>query len=753
LACGAESRRRAALALVLMTVGCGRHASPVGDVPAATSTPVAAPDAGSTTPDPFANVAEAVREERWDNAWTLLDLLPPAVSSTPEVRYARARVAMERHDAKGALASLDGLEQALPLLADDVARERAEAELDVGPFDVAGEWFFARGTPTAYLKAAHAFRKAKLDARAKAACDRVLTSEKRTRAQEAEARAMEIELAPNDKASADDARWLAVHAPDLKLGHGAERTLQRLGGKPLTSDELLARAEAWSLASRPDEATQAIDRAAHAPGRPVPALEVLRAKGDALYRGGRYGDAARVLGQCAASGGPHAAEDAFRAARALARADRDEESILALGHVAKTYASTPWGEQAEFLAAKLVLLHARWSEAATALDTYLTRHPNGQDRREATRDRALAWLLAGEVKKARPLFEELAEDGADPLAAARAGTMAALAALRDGDRTHAIARWTDVARSRPLSWPALVARARLVAIGAPLPPVMDPGDPAPDPPLSVALPPPVDLLHRVGLDDEAEDELHEREATMAASASPGRSVEALCDAYGALSRAKRRYQVAQQVPAPLLAASPTAKTRWAWDCAFPSPYAGDVAARSREASLPSALLYAVMRQESGFDPDVVSPARAVGLLQLLPETARAVEARRPRAKVVAADAGTDEDDTDDDDDSVALTSPAKNIALGSRYLADLVARFHGALPLAVAAYNAGPDAIARWLSRRGEGNAKLDVDLFVERIPYAETRLYVAKVMGNYARYAYLNGGDAAVPSLPLELP
>jgi len=151
-----------------------------------------------------------------------------------------------------------------------------------------------------------------------------------------------------------------------------------------------------------------------------------------------------------------------------------------------------------------------------------------------------------------------------------------------------------------------------------------------------------------------------------------------------------------------------------------------------------------MRQESGFDPDVVSPARAVGLLQLLPETAQAVEAKLGK---VAARA-----DADDDDDAALLTSPAKNITLGAHYLADLIERFHGQLPLAIAAYNAGPDAITRWLSRRGDG-AKLDLDLFVERIPYAETRVYVARVMGNFARYAYMQGGDSAVPTVRLELP
>jgi soluble lytic murein transglycosylase len=734
---------RVALALVLsftLGVACAKQEAPA----AVTTAPVGSTAAASPVDAAPANVgawADAIRSERWDDAWTQLEALPEAQRSQPEVRYARARVALARGDARAAIALLEGLEAGLPLLADDVQRRRAEAELDVGPFDLAGEWYLARGTPASLLRAAQAFEKARAPVRARAACDRLLSNDKRSRTQEAEARAIRLRLAPADPTEADDARWLATHAPDLSWGKHAEAALAKLApDKPLTTDGLLARAEAFSLAGRAEEAVRAIDRVDGAPGRRVPELERLRAKGDALYRGGKYADAARVLSQCAAAGGAHVGEDSFRAARALARADRDEEAIVALGRVAKAQAGTPWGDEATFLAARLQLLHSRWILAASALDAYLAKYPSGQERHDATRDRALAHLLAGDAHGARPLFEKLAEDETDPLAAARARTMAALAALRDGDRMHAVARWTDVARARPLSWPALVARARLAEIGAPLPPLIDEGDDADAGPIGgigLALPPPVDVLQRLGLDADAENELREREGQVAASAQ-GRGTEALCDAYGLLSRAKRRYQIAQQIPAPLLAYAPNARTRWSWECAYPEPYAAVVEARAKENDLPAALVYAVMRQESGFDPEAVSPARAVGLLQLLPETARAVASETP----------------DPDDDGSRLTSPALNIALGTRYLKDLLARFHGVTPLAVAAYNAGPDAVTRWLSRRDarDKSAADDLDLFVERIPFAETRTYVARVMGNMARYAYVEGGASAVPALQLNV-
>ena len=257
-------------------------------------------------------------------------------------------------------------------------------------------------------------------------------------------------------------------------------------------------------------------------------------------------------------------------------------------------------------------------------------------------------------------------------------------------------------------------------------------------PLAVTLPPPVDLLHRIGLDADAENELHEREAAVSASAQ-GRSTEALCDAYGQLGRAKRRYQVAQQIPAALLAVAPTPKTRWSWDCAFPTPYAEEVTARAKENDLPRAHL---RRHAPG---ERLRPRRRLRRAR----SASSSSSPRPRARSPRSrDRATTPAERASLDDDTRLTSPPVNIALGARYLKDLLAHFHGVLPLAIAAYNAGPDAVTRWLSRpKG-----LDLDLFVERIPYAETRTYVARVMGNLARYGYLRSSDAGVPALQLTL-
>ena len=99
----------------------------------------------------------------------------------------------------------------------------------------------------------------------------------------------------------------------------------------------------------------------------------------------------------------------------------------------------------------------------------------------------------------------------------------------------------------------------------------------------------------------------------------------------------------------------------------------------------------------------------------------------------------------------ALFVPSVNVRFGARYLRNMIARLRS-VPLSVAAYNAGPEAIERWLTGMTPSTgAKIQLDAFVEAIPYAETRLYVVKVMSSMARYGYLAAGDAGVPVLDLE--
>jgi soluble lytic murein transglycosylase len=681
--------------------------------------------------------AESVRRERWQDAAKQIDALPDAERNMPEVLYARARVALAMGEAKLALSRMDGLEAGLPLLAADIQRYRAEAKVVVGPYGEAADYFASKSSPDAMVKAAEGFERAHEPVRARAQCERLLSNERRSRLQEAVVRLIRVRLTEGSSeawVAAADARWISVHAPDSPFIQDADGALTRLApGHSLTAQELMTRARVLSDAGSSDEALRVLDRVAAAPAPKVARLDELRERADILYKTrGRSLEASRVLDECAAAGGPHSMEDAFHAARALSRADLDDEAIGRMSLIARHHPDTTWGDEAQYFVPYLHLLHGAWKDAASGFDEYAKRYPNGVERHEALRNRAIAHLMSQNYTTARKLFEQLAAQESDPILSARAFTIAALGALRDGDRLNAVARWSDVARSHPLSWPALVSRTRLAEVGAPVPPIIEATEPAiHSDPFPVSLPPPVGLLHRIGLDTDAEVALEGRESVVSAEAPAGRSLEALCAAYGQIGRAKRRFQITRQIPGVALSSAPNAATRWAWECAYPEPYEDEVEENAGVEASADSLAYAVMRQESNFDPDAVSPAHAVGLMQLIPETAKTLAT----SLALPYDEGR-------------LRVPDLNIALGVHYLHDLRGLWGGQLPLAIAAYNAGQEAIARWVTRA----PGMDLDVFVERIPFAETRTYVGRVMGNFARYEYLKKGEAGVPRLTLAM-
>lgn len=735
--------------LALLLAGCPRREAPVvnggaGDaaaVDAATDATAAADDdAGDASARTELAVqlpwTEAIRAEKWREAEDGIAALPQGEQQKPEVRFARARVALALGKHADAVLRLDKLENDLPLLRDAIGKLRAQAALVAGPFDRAAEWYGTRSQPSAWLVAAEAWEKAGEPARARTLCDRVLAVDKKPRSLEEKTRTLRmrvIRAKDGDAAAVVDARWLAMNALDeAAASAGAELLDKQKPPTPLSADELVARAHILAEAGRSEDALRAIERASGAPGKSASLVDLCHARAEAYYKARtRYPEAALAYRACAALGGPRAPEDAFLAARAFSRADRDADALPAFAAVMQRHPKTTWADQAEFHVARAHALAGRWKEAAHALDEYVKHFPNGHDKREAERYRAVSHLMARDDKVARKLLEDLAGGTDDSLSQARWQNLAALAALRDGDRLHAVARWSDVARGRPLSWPALVARARLTAANAPLPLTIDPPETSDKPePLVVELPPPVDVLHRIGLDSDAEEALRERESTVVASAR-GRGTEALCAAYAMLDRGKRRYQISLQIPASMLASAPGPKNRWAWDCTYPRPHKGSIKSHEATTKLPPDLLWAVMRQESAFDEEVVSPARAVGLLQLMPETAR----------TVASGASLPHEEG-------WLTRPDHNVQLGALYMRELLDKLHGSVPLAVGSYNAGPDAIMRWQSHaKGE-----TVDVFVETIPFLETRGYVVRVMGNLARYGYMERGEAGVPAMSLDL-
>lgn len=153
---------------------------------------------------------------------------------------------------------------------------------------------------------------------------------------------------------------------------------------------------------------------------------------------------------------------------------------------------------------------------------------------------------------------------------------------------------------------------------------------------------------------------------------------------------------------------------------YPLPYRDEIVAAARRRGLDPWFVAGLIRQESLFLPDARSSAGAVGLMQVLPSTGRDL-ARRDGLPGFAP---------------AMLTDPAVNIRLGTLFVAELLDRHGGNKAYALAAYNAGPSRVTRWLRLPDNGNP----DVFAERIPFPETRDYVRIVQQNARIYAELYG-------------
>lgn len=152
-----------------------------------------------------------------------------------------------------------------------------------------------------------------------------------------------------------------------------------------------------------------------------------------------------------------------------------------------------------------------------------------------------------------------------------------------------------------------------------------------------------------------------------------------------------------------------------WEILFPLKYWESIRSEAQRRQIDPYLVASIIRQESGFEPSVVSNAGAVGIMQIMP----------PEADRIAAAAGLEVPTRQQ------LFDPANNIVIGVAEYAQKLARMNRNHILAIAAYNAGEEAVGKWLAHTPVD----DLDLFVESIPYNETRLYVKSVTRN--RYEY----------------
>jgi soluble lytic murein transglycosylase len=195
------------------------------------------------------------------------------------------------------------------------------------------------------------------------------------------------------------------------------------------------------------------------------------------------------------------------------------------------------------------------------------------------------------------------------------------------------------------------------------------------------------------------------------------------------------YAISHFIPRQILTAYerewPVGANRKRWLLSYPRGYKDLIEKHAALNGQPATLEFAIVREESGFDPLMESFANAIGLTQLTAAPAARFALGLPH-------------------DGRALRDPAINVTIGARELGQLWNAYGGAAALAIAGYNAGEGAVNKWM--KDPDRAGMTLDEFVEAIPYDETRGYTKRVLASFFAYSWLYGkGD--VPSLPLPLP
>ncbi|ACL65399.1 Lytic transglycosylase catalytic [Anaeromyxobacter dehalogenans 2CP-1] len=412
--------------------------------------------------------------------------------------------------------------------------------------------------------------------------------------------------------------------------------------------------------------------------------------------------------------------------------DRDE-AVALYRQLARDFAGHAFADDALFFAADLLARAGKSQEAREALAALVRDHPGG-DYREEARFR-LAWLLkqAGDLDGAvaQLLAVEEEQAGRDGYEHARAAYWRArlLAGRGEDGRRAAEAVFTELATRYPTDYYGLLARARLDGHGGQSLPARraapaggtpeaayDPGPLREEPHFRAGL-----LLLRMGLPRAASEELSAIPAArLRAAGDAPEPVLLVADLLDRAGDHRAAHNLLRTRARGALRKPPEGENLRAWRIAYPPAYRDDVRRWAPPAGVPVELVQALMREESALDPRAMSGAGAVGLTQLMLPTAQSVAKSLKLSRPTRTD----------------LMRASLNIRLGSHYLGELVRRFDGSLPLALAAYNAGGGAVRRWLG----GRDALDVDEFVEEIPVEETRGYVKRVLRSYAAYRLLYG-------------
>lgn len=429
----------------------------------------------------------------------------------------------------------------------------------------------------------------------------------------------------------------------------------------------------------------------------------------------------------------------FRMGRLAMSADQDAQALAYFDELKTKYPNASERDQGEYLAAWIPYNSGDYATSVRRMLAFATDNPRSEKRTEALWYAGWAAYLGKDFGRSRSAFEQLIQDHPTSSLGPHARYWIGRIRQQSDEEDLAKQSYREVLKEAPLSYYGFWAAARLQELGestvltAPPPSAppasmrevlarLGPGRPTN---LDRAV-----MLHAADLDEESLDELSEAERFLRRV----RDVEGqtmVADMLSQLGAHHMAFRTAARITADGGALETGEPWAWrAWRHAYPSAYDRAVKVAEQAHDLDGQLVLSIMRTESHYRPWVRSPAGARGLMQLMPNTAKAIGRQAEGGRAHAA----------------RFKNPDSNIWLGAWYLKKLMGRFDNQLPAAIGAYNAGPRAMDRWL----EDFAGRPMDEFVERIPYRETRRYVRRVLETLMVYRRLYGGAAPTLITPV---
>jgi soluble lytic murein transglycosylase len=451
---------------------------------------------------------------------------------------------------------------------------------------------------------------------------------------------------------------------------------------------------------------------------------------DALHRGGKNHDAKLALALVGGEAGEINAHRLYLLGQVDFATNDNDAFYRTVDELRQAAPASPWLEQALLSAANLHLVHHEYDQALDAFREAQARFPHGPRASYVHWKAAWLTLRQGRNAEAEKAFEEQIA-----LYASGSETPAALywrARLAEEDNQPLMARafyqklsdryrnfyYAELGRQRLKHLPASTGDAATqYALLDRVPPLDSSGKVADsEPPSDELHVQKAELLGNGGLVDFAVRELQAAAAADGGSWGPAETAQ-LYDETGHYDQA---IEVMKHSAPNYFALDIPDLPRKYWEALFPRAYWSDLKRSSAANGLDPYLVASLIRQESEFNPNAVSRANAVGLMQLLPKTGKTV-ARQVKMKRYTAS---------------QLYTPAVNLQLGTRYFRGMVDKFGGSFEYALAAYNAGSDRVEDWLS---QGKYR-DPQEFVESIPFTETREYVQAILRNASVYKQLYG-------------